>query len=170
MNEAAADPRRAREPEGRFTMPTIWKGDWFELAADGADLALFTGNSTIRRDGGLVMGRGLARAVRDRFPGIDRELARAIGRRAEYGVAVADGFCIGRAAVGAFQVKRFWGDAADLGLIAHSVKCQNALLEPEAADYRVVLNYPGIGNGRLTLAQVAPLIAGLDARVMVCYR
>ena len=151
-------------------MPTIWNGDWFELAADESDLALFTGNSTIRRDGCLVMGRGLARQVRDRLPGIDRAIARAIGRRATYGVAIAAGFRIGRAAVGAFQVKQFWGDAADPGLIAHSVKCLNTLLEPMPADYRVILNYPGIGNGRLTLEQVAPLIAGLDPRVVVCYR
>lgn len=151
-------------------MPTIWNGDWFELATDDSDLALFTGNSTIRRDGGLVMGRGLARQVRDRLPGVDRAIAQAIDRRTTYGVAVADSFRVGRAAVGAFQVKRFWGDAADLGLIAHSVACLNTFLTPKPADYRVILNYPGIGNGRLTLKQVAPLIAGLDARVVVCYR
>ncbi len=152
-------------------MPTIWNGDWFELAADDADLALFTGNSTITRDGRLVMGRGLARQVRDRLLGVDRAIAQAIDRRAVYGVAIADDtYRIGRAAVGAFQVKLFWGDAADLGLIAHSVASLNTLLAPKPADYRVILNYPGIGNGRLALEQVAPLIAGLDPRVVVCYR
>ena len=152
-------------------MPTIWNGDWFELAADDSDLALFTGNSTIRRDGCLVMGRGLARQVRDRLPGVDRAIAKAIDQRAIYGVAIAGGpYRVGRAAIGAFQVKRFWGDAADLGLIAHSVTCLNTFLAPKPANYRVILNYPGIGNGRLTLEQVAPLIAGLDARVIVCYR
>jgi len=62
------------------------------------------------------------------------------------------------------------GRPGDLGLIAHSVACLNTLLALKPADYRVILNYPGIGNGRLTLEQVAPLIAGLEARVVVCYR
>lgn len=150
-------------------MPTILQGDWFELAAD-ADLALFTGNSTITKYGRLVMGRGLARQVRDRLHGVDWAIAQAIGRRSVYGVAVAsEPFRVGRAAVGAFQVKRFWGDAADPALIAHSVSCLNELLSRQPAGYRVVLNYPGIGNGRLSVEQVAPLLEAFDDRVTICY-
>ena len=176
-------------------MATIVQGEWWELTAD-ADLALFTGNSTVRRDGALVMGRGLAREVRDRFPGIDRELAARIGEARQlqgddrYGVAIArrpfgmfdalpgdlrarreaGDFDVGRAQIGVFQVKRYWGDAADLGLIGYSIERLNYLIAYMRESHRVVLNYPGIGNGRRSVEEVVPLLERLDVRVVVCYR
>lgn len=39
---------------------------------------IFTGNSTIRGDGALVMGRGAALQVRDAYPGIDKKMGNQI--------------------------------------------------------------------------------------------
>jgi hypothetical protein len=155
----------------------IVRGDWFDLAAR-ADLALFTANAVVTGDGRLVMGAGLARAVRDRFPGIDRQLGGCI-RQAErpddYHMAVVfryerplcneHGRVVG---IGAFQVKGDWRAPAGVDLIARSIQILNRYLIERPDDWRVVLNYPGIGLGGLPRATVAPLLEALDDRMIIC--
>ena len=156
----------------------IVRGDWFDLAAR-ADLALFTANAVVTADGRLVMGASLACAVRDRFPGIDRQLGAGI-RHAErpnaYHVATVFHYerplCNERGRVvgiGAFQVKGHWREPAGVGLIACSINALNLYLAERPEEWRVVLNYPGIGLGGLPRATVAPLLEALDDRVTVCY-
>lgn len=43
-------------------------------AYDDADLFLITTNSTLKKNGALLMGRGIARQARDLFPGLDLAL------------------------------------------------------------------------------------------------
>lgn len=43
-------------------------------AYDDADLFLITTNSTLKKNGVLVMGRGIARQACDRCPGLDTAL------------------------------------------------------------------------------------------------
>lgn len=52
------------------------RGDMWS-AYDGADLFLVTTNGVVTRDGKLVMGAGIARQARDRFPGLDEALGKA---------------------------------------------------------------------------------------------
>ncbi len=49
----------------QFRLGNMW------TAYEPADLFLITTNSTIRRDGALVMGRGIARQAKERFPDLD---------------------------------------------------------------------------------------------------
>lgn len=58
-------------------MPEFRRGDMW-TAYEPADLFLITTNSTIRPDGALVMGRGIARQARDRFPGLAEVLGQHI--------------------------------------------------------------------------------------------
>ncbi|MCO5205659.1 MAG: hypothetical protein M9928_11545, partial [Anaerolineae bacterium] len=60
-------------------MPQYRQGDMWS-AWDSADLFVITTNSTLRADGALVMGRGIARQARNRFPGIAAALGRAIAQ------------------------------------------------------------------------------------------
>lgn len=133
---------------------------------DSTDLFLITTNATLRADGALVMGRGIARQARDRFPG----LASALGRelRSINGVGKCYGLLISPAwpqrKLGLFQVKYHWAEDADLGLIAYSAGALTAWCarHPEA---QVALNYPGIGNGKLEKEEVASYVDLLPDQV-----
>jgi hypothetical protein len=141
------------------------KGDMW-LAYDGADLFLITTNSTLRRNGALVMGRGIARQARDRFPGLDlalgREIARRCGNLGEYDLLVGPRWPAAK--LGAFQVKTDFARPASLSLIRRSAATLLAWCErhPHAT---VHLNFPGIGNGGLARAQVLPLVKSLPDSV-----
>jgi len=135
---------------------------------DDADLFLITTNSTIRRDGRLVMGRGIARQARDRFPGLagafGRQILSCCGNQGEYGLLVSPRWP--EAKLGAYQVKRHYGQPANLELVRHSTTalCAWCADHPEAL---VHLNFPGVGNGRLQREDVLPIVAQLPARVTV---
>jgi uncharacterized phage-like protein YoqJ len=68
--------------------------------------------------------------------------------------------------IGAFQTKVHWQDDADLHLIAHSVKMLKAAAE-RTPELRIDMNFPGIGNGKLTFDDVAPLLVGLPGNVHI---
>jgi hypothetical protein len=154
-------------------MPQQLQGDMWS-AYQEADLFLITTNTTLKQNGALVMGRGIARQARDRFPGLDLALGRGIqsvcGSSAnalrsglgEYGLLVSPRWPAAK--LGAFQVKYHYRQPADLDLIARSVA---ALIiwcdqQPQAA---VHLNYPGIGNGSLHPDDVWPVVARLPETV-----
>jgi hypothetical protein len=133
-----------------------------------ADLFLITTNSTIRRDGALVMGRGIARQARDCFPRLAGALGRQIlslcGNQGTYGLLVSPRWP--EAKLDAFQIKRHYGQPASLELIRYST----AALSVWCAEHRealVYLNFPGAGNGRLQREDVLPIIAQLPDQVTI---
>ena len=148
-------------------MPHFQRGDMWPAFAT-AGLFLITTNSTIRKDGALVMGRGIARQARDRFPGLAVNLGRYIlntcGRLGNYGLLVSPRWP--EAKLGAFQVKVHYSQPASLELIRHSTAmlCAWCAAHPDA---QVVVNYPGIGNGRLCRETVLPIIAQLPEQVTI---
>ena len=127
------------------------------------DYFIFTGNSFIKRNGALVMGRGIAREVRDKWPGIDVEIGQALSTKMRdagfYGLMLEK-------KIGVFQVKHHFADPAELILIAASAE----LLRIEAEDHpttRYALNFPGIGNGHLKYDHVLPLLKHLPDNVNI---
>ncbi len=146
-------------------------------AWDQADLFLITTNACTRTDGRLVMDAGIARQARDRFPGLDARLGRAIrqtqsiatNRRGEccswvtpYCLLVSSNWP--EAKLGLFQIKRqFWSQGqfyglSNMGMIERSVSAlrQWCSEHPEA---QVHLSFPGIrNNGRLEPGDVLPPI------------
>jgi len=138
------------------------------------DLFLVTTNSTIRKDGALVMGRGIAREAAQRFPRLPYSLGGAIerlsegdGRHVKYGILVPKTWPSVK--IGAFQVKYYWGDQASPSLIRFST---DELIDWCAKNptAQVHLNFPGIGNGGLTPEQVLPIISRLPDTVTVWRR
>ena len=121
-------------------MCTFEKGNMWD-AWTVSDQFIFTGNAIIKANGALVMGRGIARQVRDRFPNIDRAIGQRIAEMTQpYGLALGNKVCV-------FQVKRHWQDDADFNLICLAID----MLLVESTDkphLRYDLNFPGIGNGR----------------------
>jgi hypothetical protein len=99
---------------------------------------------------------------------LDADLGAVIlGLPSPYGVALARGDHHPVTRLGAFQVKRHWLDPADLDLIAFSVE---RLQEVVAGGTRTAMNFPGIGNGRLQMEAVLPLLRGLPDHVFVYRR
>ena len=113
------------------------------------------------------MGRGIAKQAAERFP----ELPYDFGKRfsPEYAgyqgltntghIRKYDGQMIGY-----FMVKRHWREPARLDVIKDSV---TDLCEYVYVFDRVDLNFPGIGNGRLSREDVLPLLEPLPNHVHV---
>ncbi len=145
-------------------MPTYEFGDMWS-AWDDADLFLITTNATIKNNGALVMGRGIAKEARDRFPGLDFALGRAVLERgSHYYLLISPSWPAKK--LGLFQVKCDFARPADMKLIQLSATALHkwCAVHPFA---QVHLNYPGIGNGHLLIDQVAPLLAELPSNVHI---
>jgi hypothetical protein len=119
-------------------------------AYDAADTFCITCNSCVRSDGSLVMGAGIARQARDRFPG----LALALGQKIE-------GFCGHLGTYGAmpteklwaFQTKWHWKSPSSTRLIRTSARVLSKIARGE-----VHLNFPGTGCGGLSTDAVRPVL------------
>ena len=63
------------------------QGDMWSVFSE-ADLFLITANATLTLQGKLVMGTGIAKEARDRFPGLDQALGKAVLEQGKhYGAA-----------------------------------------------------------------------------------
>ena len=148
-------------------MPIYEVGDMWSIWEE-TDLFLITTNATLKANGALVMGRGIAREARDRFPGLDLALGKAIGESGRvYGLLVSPRWPAKK--LGAFQVKRHYREPADLELIRFSTEQLLAWLE-EHPGVRVDLNFPGIGNGGLPIQAVRPIVDMLPPNVHIWQR
>ena len=128
------------------------------------NIYIFTGNSIIKHNGAIVMGRGAAKQVRDTYPGIDKKLGKHIN-------ALPDSYYLevsikAKQYIGWFKVKNHWQQPADLDLIALSTL---ALINHAKAYpiHTYHINFPGVGNGKLSDTQVMPIIEKLPDNVIV---
>lgn len=144
------------------------RGDMWSVFGK-TDLFLITTNPIINKQGLAVMGRGIAKEASDRFPSIRRDFASHMQnlRATDTWPSYCD--LIGRydnQDVGFFMVKNHWSEPADLDVIRRSV---NELYDwdVDCEFRRVDLNFPGIGNGRLSRKQVLPIIEKLPDSVHV---
>ena len=149
-------------------MPIYKQGDYW---SDTTDYKLITTNSVLKKNGALVMGRGLAKQARDSIPGIDKQFGQWIQEfRNEtghwtYGLLLPKpGF--ENADFGIFQVKYNFSEAAILELIVYStgMLAERARNEPNKT---FALNFPGIGNGGLEYDTVKPIVDLLPDNVNV---
>ena len=128
------------------------------------DNFIVTTNSYIRTDGALVMGRGIAKQLRDRFPGIDKALAAGVKHLGYYGLSAAVGPDF--QTIVALQVKYHFADKATLELITASTNTLNAWSR-RFNDRRYDMNFPGIGYGGLAYDDVLPIVETLPNNVHV---
>lgn len=146
-------------------MPTFQKGDMWSVYPK-ADLFLITTNSTLKPGNILVMGRGIAKQARERFPGLNKALGQQIaqicGRNGQYGLLISSRWP--QAKIGAFQTKTDARQPASLFLIQCSTTAlkQWAEAHPQA---QIHLNFPGIGYGGLLREKVLPIVNQLPDNV-----
>ncbi|HQN37752.1 MAG TPA: hypothetical protein PLY01_07950 [Caldisericia bacterium] len=142
-------------------MPIFREGNLFKENG----FKLVTTNSCLTKDCRLVMGRGAAKELKVISPGIDRifgkMIRKACGHLGLYGLLISPPY-------GIFQVKNNFADKAKLEIISYSLR----LLDFKARDTDQIihLNYPGIGNGRLTKEEVRPLLEILPDNVHIWER
>jgi len=150
------------------------RGDMWSVFGK-TDLFLITTNPIMRKDGAVVMGRGIAKQVADKFPGLPWDFGRylqqfSVLHRRPYTGNLG---MYGGQDIGFFMVKDHWREPAQLSIIEQSV--QSML---NAMHYRGIpggipprlrwdLNFPGIGNGKLKREDVLPLIEKLPDNVHV---
>lgn len=128
------------------------------------DVYLFTGNSYIKNNGAIVMGRGAAKQVRDTYPGIDKLFGEVIEKKPHLFLTWVS--LPNEQVIGWFKVKRFWSENARIELIKASTKALKEVAEPRST-ITFHMNYPGIGNGGLTFEDVQPIVETLPDNVWI---
>lgn len=143
----------------------IETGNLFDFI-EFCDVLCITTNSVIKTDGSLVMGAGIAKTVRDIFPGIDfrlgQQIQKGFGNLSEYNLI----FDTDIPMIGAFQTKIHFSEDSKIDVIKNSInKLKDfALNNIEKVIY---LSYPGIHHGRLSPEIVEPHLQGLPNNVFV---
>lgn len=123
-------------------------------------LLVFTANSVLRADQRLVMGAGVAKVVRDRYPGVDTFFGKGLAKHAMMKPESYDKFGLLRGvyhgqSIAALQTKYNWANDSVLDLIEFSLD----KLVVIAREYdEVHMTIPGIGNGNLSKKLVLPLL------------
>lgn len=141
-------------------------GDMWEQWDEPNALFVVTCCSIVRSDGALTMGRGIAKAMRDKIPDLAPRVGQIISLRPDgdrYGLLVID---MHGHRIGLFQVKEHFKDRADLDLIKMSASRLCAWCERHP-DVAVNLNFPGIGHGHRSEEEVLPLLETLPDQVNV---
>ena len=128
------------------------------------DVVMFTGNPIIKKNEAIVMGRGAARTVRDTWPGADIKLGQEIRNAPNAHLLWIE--LAPFQYLGWFKVKHHWAQPADIELIKASIRRLKTLAEIDT-DKRFHLNFPGIGNGRLSVATVMPHLETLPDNVII---
>lgn len=113
-----------------------------------------TTNLTLRRDGKLVMGRGIAFEASQRYPALQKEWGEKIRETSEKQPSI---ILTPKWKLIAFPVKYHFRDDADINLILRST-IQLLDILPMLSGGRILLPRPGCGNGRLDYAEVEPLL------------
>ena len=141
-------------------------------ASDSAFAYVITTNGTVKKDGTLVMGAGIARQAREMFPGLDVALGQIVKERGNTPVVckgALDGDESGLSIVLiTMPTKHNYFEDSDIKLIEESA---NRLME--LADLHgisdIAMPRPGCGNGKLDWeTQVKPVLSEiLDDRFVV---
>jgi hypothetical protein len=128
------------------------------LWEEPADAICITTNGFVKKNGELVMGRGVAKQAAQRYldlPFIFGKLVREDGNhvhhRREHGPN-------GDRLFFTFPVKHNWWEEADLGLIERSAHELVHVTHYMPEVKKVLLPLPGCGNGQLSWREVKPVL------------
>lgn len=142
------------------------EGDLFDFYDQGEWIVITT-NGTVRNDGLLVMGRGVAEQAAKKIPGLQKDLGSVVLRSGNHVWPML------KYRVFSYPVKWKWMEMADPRLIkwgakelVEKVQAVNNIRQ-RSID-RIYMVRPGCGNGGLAWAAVRPMIENiLDDRFIV---
>jgi hypothetical protein len=128
-------------------------------------IKIVTASSFLTTERKLFMGRGLARDLRIKVPGIDKIFGSMIlengGHTGRYGLLVYERW-------GVFQVRYRFNDKVDLELITFGIERLREFAEE--TNFIIHLEYPGIAEGEFTKEEVGPIVNTLPGNVYVWER
>lgn len=134
-------------------------GDAWKLKCDFNYLAITT-NGFVKTNEHAVMGRGIAKQAKDKYPGVDHLLGKKIQALGNHVHLLA-------ADLVSFPVKHNWWETADIELIKRSC---TELMTFLGNNETILLPRPGCGNGKLKWEEVKKVIAPLlDDRVYIIH-
>jgi len=116
-----------------------------------------TTNAVVKRNGALVMGRGVAKQCLDRNPGIDFVFGKAVSQNGSIMQILTELDQPSLRLLALFPVKQHWRQSAKLGIIERSATELGNLAE-KTPNSIFVLPRPGCGNGNLSWREVKPII------------
>lgn len=128
------------------------RGDLWEARQPG-DWVVITTNATLRRDGLLVMGRGIALEASQRYKYLQATLGSLIKENGQR-VEVIDNLDTSK--IIAFPVKNHFKDKADINIILKSTL--QLLDAAQRIEGRILMPRPGAGYGRLDWLEVRPML------------
>lgn len=131
-------------------------------SAFGRGVFMITTNPIRRKDGAVVMGRGIALEAKTRFPSLPYDFGDALERSPTPIGYIGD---YNGTRVYWFMVKDHWRNPASLEIIKDSVEMLDYYFG--FTDERVDLNFPGIGNGHLSREEVLPLLQSLPNNIHI---
>lgn len=148
--------------------PTFCRGD---LASEWgkADLFCFTVCSTLKKDGSLVMGRGMARTVADKCPDAPQELGEKVRDFSIANNNAAFYFLTHQLPdqkVGLFQTRLHFSHRARFDLIWSAINRLRSYAGNHS-DHRITMNFPGVGQEKLYPSEVMPLLMQLPDNVEI---
>ena len=151
------------------------KGNMWDVFGK-TDLFMLTTNPIRRKDGAIVMGRGIAKQAADKYPKLPYDFGYRLAQaeHAQGYIEVMYPVDIGiigtydTQMIGWFMVKDHWRNPADPAIIKRSVNFLTGWANGRTRTWnRIDLNFPGIGNGKLKREDVLPLIEKLPDNVHV---
>jgi len=128
------------------------------------DWVVITTNATLRRDGCLVMGRGIALEASKKYPWLQETLGLLVK---QHGARVE---VIEQDRLIAFPVKNHFADKAEINIILKStIQLLDAASRIEG---RILMPRPGAGFGRLDWLEVRPMLMHYltSNRFVVCHK
>lgn len=144
-------------------MPVYEFGNMWDVY-EQSGLFCITTNSTLRDNGDLVMGAGIAGQAAGRFEGLESQAGELVehysGHFGTYGLLT-----LGAPPIGLFQTKADYREPSTLSLIAEAARDLSHFAEH--VDSRIDLNFPGIGLGGLDAEEVKPIVSMLPDNVHV---
>ncbi len=137
------------------------RGNMWDVFGQG--IFMITTNPIQRKDGAVVMGRGIALEAKTKFPELPYIFGEKLKKNGNLFVDQIGVF--DSVPIWYFMVKDHWFKDADLGIIASS--CWMLQKHFLGMDQRVDLNFPGIGNGKLPRDRVLYLLEELPDNIHI---
>ena len=150
-------------------------GDLWSAAQSSQNWKVITINIYVKKNGDLVMGRGIAKQATQRYPGIAYALGRKITEVISFTEPENQLYVNLKNNLIAMPVKRFWGDEADLKLIDKNLEklatLGNHIITHDLGKL-IYLPRPGCGNGKKDWdTEVKPLVdQHLNGNFVVCHK
>lgn len=129
------------------------------------EFIVITTNGFVKKNGDAVMGAGIARQARDKFPGMAYAIGQAIKKNGNVPLVNVKYRII------TLPTKKIWTELSDPKLIEEGLGILVRIVDELELEH-VYMPRPGCGNGKLDwTSTVKPLCdKHLDSRFHICYR